>query len=273
MKAHISHGLRVAVIFGAALLVAACASDKTPAPLAQAMQTFEMAKSDPAVRQFAPAELDQAERALAGARAAARDDAEKDRIVHLSYVAEQRAKIAMERANARAAQKQIVQLGQRRERLLLDAQTQQALSAQERAQREAAMLRAQLSELATKQNERGLVVTLGDILFDFNGTTLKPGGHKQINRLAEVLKKATNRNVTVEGHTDSVGSDEYNRNLSQQRADVVRQALIEQGVDKARISSKGLGEGYPVATNATDAGRQRNRRVEIIIENPQQASR
>jgi len=265
--------IRVTAVVGAALVAAACASGEMPPPVVQATKTFELAKSDPAVQQFAPAELDQAERALASARASGQKKPDSEQTVHLAYIAEQRAKIAIQRANARAAQKQMVELGQRREQLMLDAQNQKALTEQQRAQQEAAALKAQLSQLATKYNERGLVVTLGDILFDFNGTTLKPGGHKQIARLAEVLKSAPDRRLTVEGHTDSIGSDAYNMNLSQQRADVVRQALIEKGVDKDRISSTGMGKGYPVASNATDGGRQQNRRVEIIIENPKQATR
>lgn len=266
MKPKIFHSLRVTSIAATALLAAACASNDTPDPLAQAVQTFEMAKSDPSVRQHAPAELNLAQNALAGARRAVRKKAERDEIVHLAYLAEQRAKIALNRGNARADQKQLVQLGERRGQLMLQAQSDKAMSEQQR-------LQAQLSELATKHNARGLVVTLGDILFDFNGTTLKSGGHKQIDRLAEVLQTAPDRKVIVEGHTDSVGSEDYNRNLSQQRADVVRQALIEQGVDRTRVSSTGMGEATPVATNASGAGRQQNRRVEIIIENPKRASR
>ena len=268
MKAKIIHHVLRTTILGTVLLAAACASD-APDPLAHAVQAVETAKSDPVVHRHAPAELDQAQKSLASARAAVRDGADDNRIVHLAYLAEQRANIAVNRANARAAQAEMVQLGARREALALDAESQRAMS----AQREADLLKAQLSELAAKQSERGLVVTLGDILFDFNGTTLKPGGHKQVGRLAEVLQKAADRKVTVEGHTDSVGSDAYNQNLSQQRADVVRQALIAQGVDKDRVSSVGLGEGYPVATNATDAGRQQNRRVEIIIENADRVKR
>jgi outer membrane protein OmpA-like peptidoglycan-associated protein len=266
MKPKIFHSLRVTSVVATALLAAACASNDTSDPLAQATQTFKMANSSPAVRQHAPAELNLARNALSSARTAVKEKADGDEIVHRAYVAEQRAKIALNRGNARASQKQIVQLGERREQLMLAAQSQKALTAQQR-------LQAQLSELSTKHNARGLVVTLGDILFDSNGTTLKPGGHKQVGRLAEVLQTAPDRKVIVEGHTDSLGTDEYNLNLSQQRADVVRQELIAKGVDKARVGSTGLGESTPVATNETSAGRQQNRRVEIIIENPKQAAR
>lgn len=266
MRQTFRHGLRLTSIAAVTLLAAACASSDAPDPLAQANLAYDAAKADMVVRLNAPAELDQAGRALADARTAVKNKADKEEIAHLAYIAEQRAKIAMNRANARADQKQIVMLGKSREQLMLDAQKQQAMSAEQR-------LRAQLSALETKHNERGLVVTLGDILFDFNGTTLKPGGLEQVGRLAEVLKTAPDRKVIIEGHTDSIGSEEYNRNLSQQRADVVRQELIARGINRDRVSSAGMGEGHPVASNETEAGRQRNRRVEIIIENPQQASR
>ncbi|MDH3407373.1 MAG: OmpA family protein, partial [Gammaproteobacteria bacterium] len=117
--------------------------------------------------------------------------------------------------------------------------------------------------------ERGLVLTLGDVLFGFNRAELAEGGQSVVSKLSEFLKRYPKRNIMVEGFTDSVGSEDYNIGLSERRASAVRIALIDRGIDPGRIQIRGFGESFPVATNATDAGRQMNRRVEIIISDDQ----
>ncbi len=122
-----------------------------------------------------------------------------------------------------------------------------------------------LKELHAKETNRGLVLTLSDVLFESGKSTLLPGSMRTIDKLADFLKAYPNRNVLIEGHTDNVGSEEYNIELSLKRANSVADALIERGIDKNRILTQGLGEAYPVATNKTKEGRQKNRRVEIIV--------
>ncbi len=138
---------------------------------------------------------------------------------------------------------------------------EKALKAEEDTQK----LKKELEELKAKQTDRGYVLTLGDILFEFDKAQLLPGGMNNIYRLAEFLKKHPERNVIVEGHTDSMGSAKYNLGLSQRRAYAVRDALLRNGIQSNRIIAEGYGKNYPVASNETDAGRQQNRRVEVVI--------
>ncbi|HKE96113.1 MAG TPA: OmpA family protein, partial [Povalibacter sp.] len=122
-----------------------------------------------------------------------------------------------------------------------------------------------LADLKAKKTDRGVVLTLGDVLFDTGKATLKPGAYATIDRLAEALKEDSGRKVMIEGHTDSVGSDDYNQVLSENRARSVQAALMERGVPGDQISAVGKGEGFPVASNDNAAGRQQNRRVELIF--------
>lgn len=124
-----------------------------------------------------------------------------------------------------------------------------------------------------KQTDRGLVLTLGDVLFEFNKSELKAGALRNLYPLVSFLKQNSSRGVTIEGHTDGIGSESYNLELSQRRAEAVRRFLIENGLRQDRITARGLGEAYPVASNDTDPGRQMNRRVEIVIANETQAGR
>jgi outer membrane protein OmpA-like peptidoglycan-associated protein len=110
-----------------------------------------------------------------------------------------------------------------------------------------------------------MVMTLSDVLFDTAQATLKPGADRAVDRLAQFLKDSPGTHVLIEGHTDSVGSDDYNVALSERRAQAVADALTARGVSADRIQTKGLGKSYPVATNDTQAGRQQNRRVEIVF--------
>lgn len=126
-------------------------------------------------------------------------------------------------------------------------------------------LESEIEALKAKQSERGIVLTLGDILFESGKADLMPGAMLTMDKLAEFLQKHAERNVLIEGHTDSVGGDTYNLGLSQRRADAVMTVLIAKGITPNRIMTKGYGKKYPVASNATSAGRQQNRRVEIII--------
>src|SRR5919202_302545 len=160
------------------------------------------------------------------------------------------------------------------------AVTQQAESERQRAdslRRVAEEANARLNQALTQlrslvveitnlqQTSRGLVISLSDILFDLNKATLKSGAEQNVRRIAAVLQQYPNHQISVEGHTDSLGSETYNQRLSEERAAAVRAALVAGGVDPNRITSKGFGETQPVADNGTPAGRQRNRRVEVVV--------
>ena len=190
-------------------------------------------------------------------------------------VAARNAQIANEKILAAQAREEIDKGTAERQAVLIEAREaesrrrgQQAASAQQQAQlaeQRASTLEQELAELKAKKTDRGMVLTLGDVLFDTGMATLKPGAYTTIDRLATVLKQAPDRKVMIEGHTDSVGADEYNQALSERRATAVQTALLERGVRSDQITALGKGESFPVAGNDNAAGRQQNRRVEMVF--------
>lgn len=144
-----------------------------------------------------------------------------------------------------------------------DLQTSRELAGESEARANA--LQAQLKELNAKKTERGMVVTLGDVLFDTNRAELKSGSARNMDKLVVFLKAYPQRQALIEGFTDSVGSEDSNQSLSSRRADAVRAALVSQGVGTERLTTKGYGEAFPVAGNDNAGGRQMNRRVEIVL--------
>lgn len=178
------------------------------------------------------------------------------------------------RVQAEKARVQADQARQQAEQARMQAEkdrqlAEEQLAAAEAAKAKVAKLQSQLAELEAKQTERGMVLTLGDVLFDTGRAELKSGAFSTIDRLSVFMRENPERTLSIEGYTDAVGSDTYNLNLSQRRADAVRAALAYRGIDGGRISAKGFGKANPVASNATAEGRQRNRRVEIVISNTQ----
>lgn len=174
-----------------------------------------------------------------------------------------RAAAAAERAEAENARAQA-------ERARREANQARTEAERARAEAEAALRRAQelanrVSELEAAQTERGLVLTLGDVLFDVGKAELKSGGFRAVDELARFLGEYPQRVVLIEGFTDSSGSDATNLALSQRRADAVRTALLERGIAANRIQTRGYGEDFPKASNDNAAGRQLNRRVEVVI--------
>jgi OmpA-OmpF porin, OOP family len=180
---------------------------------------------------------------------------------------------AQEQIEKGTAQRQAVMLESREREVARSAQSasdarQGASEAQQLA--DASKLRAdaletELAALKAKKTERGLVLTLGDVLFDTGGSTLKSGAYSTLDRLATALKGNTGRSVLIEGHTDNVGSDDANQGLSQRRAEAVQTALMQRGVSAAQLKATGRGESTPIASNEDVGGRQQNRRVEMIF--------
>jgi outer membrane protein OmpA-like peptidoglycan-associated protein len=136
------------------------------------------------------------------------------------------------------------------------------------AARQAAELQQQIDILQARPTDRGLVLTLGDVLFISGHAELRAGASGNLNKLVSFLNRYPQRSAVIEGYTDSVGTEDYNQGLSQRRADSVRSYLIAQGVASSRLDATGKGESHPVADNASAEGRQQNRRVEVIISNP-----
>jgi outer membrane protein OmpA-like peptidoglycan-associated protein len=261
--------------------------------LEQARQSVRTVEQDRLATQVAGRELSAARDALDQADAAYEDKESLELIRHKAYVAQRYADISKQRVAEAHAKEQIAEGEAERNRAVLEARaqaaTQQANAAQAQAselqarsrelqeQNETAEQRAreqeernrelqsQLSDLKAQPTDRGLVLTLGDVLFDTAQATLKPGAAGTIDRLAKFMTDYPDRKVKIEGHTDSRGSDDYNLGLSQRRADAVKNALVMRSIDAGRIEAVGLGKAYPVASNDTAAGMQQNRRVEIVI--------
>ena len=141
----------------------------------------------------------------------------------------------------------------------------EALNQRDQATEEAARLQAEVDQLKATPTPRGLVMTLGDVLFDTGRAELNPGASRKLDQLAQFLSEHKERRVQIDGFTDSVGTESYNEELSRRRADAVKSALTTRGVDSSRISTQGYGKAYPVANNSDSGGRQLNRRVEVVI--------
>jgi len=214
-------------------------------------------------------------KAAAANAAAQKQAAERERL-EIERVRQEalRAKSEADRARAAAeAAKQSADAEAQQARL----QAQQAQAAAEQAQRDRAQaeqeksalrerLREQLNAvLDTRETARGLIVNVSDVLFDTASATLKPGAREKLARVAGILATHPDLHIEVEGHTDSVGSNEYNQKLSERRSGSVKTYLLQQKIPPAEVDSVGFGESRPVASNATAAGRQQNRRVELVV--------
>jgi outer membrane protein OmpA-like peptidoglycan-associated protein len=175
-------------------------------------------------------------------------------------------------AAAEAARQQALAEADRARTMAQQADRQRQMADQQRAQaeQEKAQMRQRLEQqlnmiLETHQTARGLIVNISDVLFDFNQYTLKPGAREKLAKASGILLAYPGLRLQLEGHTDSIGSDDYNIVLSQRRADAVRDYLVGQGVTEANVSAIGLGKAGPVASNDNNAGRQQNRRVEMVV--------
>lgn len=237
---------------GVLALCGACAGPN--AALEQARRGYDEARQDPEIVRQAPHVLHEAEQALREAEQA--DDQEE--VNHLAYTAQRGVEIARVEAQRKTAETEAERALKGRDKVVLEARTREA--------DEAIALAQQLAQdLAAQETERGLVLTLGDVLFDDNRASLKPGAQQHLYRLVTSLKEHPEQTVMIEGHTDSRGSESYNLDLSERRARAVQDFLTSNGIGPERITSRGLGESYPLASNDTVAGRQQNRRIEIVL--------
>ena len=273
---------------GAAVTVlAACATTPDTIPeLDEARARVQTLEQNPLAQQAASRDLTASRGALAQAEQALQDRQDRERIVHLAYLAEQRAELGLARVDEAESRQRIEEAEAERDKVLLESREAKARAAEQAAQAaeqaaqasqsEALQARAELESLqqqyaalAAKKTDRGMVMTLGDVLFDTDEATLKPGATEIITRLADFLSRNETTRIRVEGHTDSTGDDAYNTELSRRRAQAVADALMTRSIPGNRVEVIGRGEGFPVATNDTSAGRQQNRRVEIIFSDPE----
>lgn len=258
----------------AVAILAGCAASKNSS-LTEAHSSYNSASSDPQVTNLAAVELQQASVTLNKADSAFSKGESADTVNQLAYIAKQQVGIAQEAAKRKTAELAVTEASAKREQLRLEARTaeadaakQQVAISQETAVQQQALIaqqEMQLKELKAKKTERGLVITLGDVLFSTNKAQLKSGGMRNVQKLADFLKQYPQRKVLVEGFTDSTGSDSLNQELSERRANAVRTALVDMGISSDRINTRGYGKAFPIADNNTAASRQLNRRVEIVL--------
>lgn len=275
----------------AVAVLAGCGTATPPqnAALTAAHSSYNSASTNPDVTNLAALELKEAGDTLSKADEAMSKGQGTDTVNHLSYIANQKVGIAQETAKRKTAELAVTNAGANRNQIRLDARTAEADSANQQvavakenaewqanelaaananAQRDQALIEKQqneLKDLNAKKTKRGLVITLGDVLFSTNKAELKSGGTRNIQKLADFLKEYPQNKVLIEGHTDSTGSDSLNQALSERRANAVKTALVGMGISSDRVDTHGYGELFPVTSNRTTASRQMNRRVEIIL--------
>lgn len=262
----------------AAIVVALSACSTVPDrnyALEQARTRYVAAQNDPQVLKLAPGELKRAEETLRLAEQSSANGAPPATVDHLAYMTRQRVTIARETASSRYAQSITAAAAGERDRTRLGMRTREADQANADARRSEARversdaraddLAAQLQELKARKTDRGLVVTLGDVLFDNASSSLTSASSGDMAKLANVFRQNPLLKASIEGYTDSVGSANANYALSERRANAVLVALVKLGVPADRLSTQAHGQENPVANNATAAGRQLNRRVEIVF--------
>jgi outer membrane protein OmpA-like peptidoglycan-associated protein len=250
---------------------------------------FNAAQREEQVISLAPLELKQASESLDRAQAAWNDGVPPATVSHLAYLAAQRTAIAQELASQRASKAIVAGAASERDQLRLAQRTaeadrarnQLAIAQQSNAEKSVALAQAdamaqssrtranalalELQELNAKKTDRGLVVTLGDVLFDSGQSRLAPASTVAVARLSGAMNRDTSLKAVIEGYTDSIGGAAANMDLSDRRAKAVQTALLNAGVRPEQLSTQGFGEANPVADNATAVGRQLNRRVEITF--------
>lgn len=265
----------------AVVLASGCSAPVKPAGADDARRALLALRADPRLSAEVPLALQDAELAVQAAEVPTRDLAAGQ---HAAHVAQRKVDIARAEAERKLSEQSQRMLDQQREAILaegrereveiLRAQAEAAAAAAIAQQRAAAAaaamseeLRRQMQELQAISTDRGMVMTLGDVLFATGKWELQAGAAERLDKLAIFMGRYTDRTLTIEGHTDTQGNEADNLLLSERRAEAVKAYLVIQGVDSSRINTVGRGLQVPVADNATPEGRQQNRRVEIIISN------
>lgn len=248
-------------VIALSILSACGGTPKKVDSLESARSAYLQASSKEVIAKHAANELDDARNALSRADKAWKTDGKLVQIDHYSYVAQQKVKIAELIAQSKEDDSRLENMNLERQRVQLDVRSQEV----DRARAETLALQQQLQDMQATVTARGIVATLGDVLFDINEASLKESSSTNIEKIAKFMRSYPDRVALVEGHTDSMGDDDYNYDLSRSRAYSVHSALVALGVDADRITTRNLGESSPVADNGTREGRQQNRRVEVIF--------
>lgn len=300
MKKHLQlnpSGFLLAILVSGTFLLSGCSGPVGNNPfVAESRALYDAAARNADVVSEAPEPLKAAELDLLRSEKLLKDGGKQEVIEHYAYLAKQNVAIAQETTRLNLAEDSIEHATAQRGKVQLEARTAEAEASNREAARQAADARTanalaeknadatrvarqqtadalgraqeladRIAELEAEQTTRGLVLTLGDVLFDVGKADMKPAGRRAINELATFLAEYDDRNVLIEGFTDNTGSESLNQGLSSERSAAVKTALVMQGISASRIRTTGYGEAFPRASNNTAAGRQHNRRVEIVI--------
>lgn len=265
------------------LAVSGCSTTPTTTSRTEELRAeFDLLAGQGVVREQAPVAVDEARKELNKLEGLVESNAPDDQIRQQLYITERKIDLVRESAQMKQADDFIAEADSHRKDAIIQQKDQQiieaentaavlgvtALQAEERAERMEAQVQAlqtEVEELSSQNTDRGLVLTLGDILFEKDKARLKENASASLLKVAEFLNEYPDRQLVIEGHTDSTGPSEYNEELSEARAESVKDALVSYGVDASRIDTEGFGEARPVESNETTFGRVQNRRVEIII--------
>ncbi|MHA6196346.1 OmpA family protein [Pseudomonas wadenswilerensis] len=238
-----------------------CASERSEVALEQASSSFQSVKDDSNVLRSAPRDVIRAGESLAKAERLATYWGTGSDVRHYAYLSQRYSEIAREHSNLVLNQERQAKLELERQRLQLALREAKLSSVQQQGK----WLEEQIVSLATTQSDRGLVMTLGDVLFDTGQAELKNSASRTVLKLVQFLQLNPKRVVRIEGYTDSTGNPDDNLALSRNRAQSVADMLVDLGIDEKRIKVIGYGDQYPVEVNASERGRAQNRRVEIVF--------
>ncbi|VUD58904.1 putative lipoprotein YiaD [Thalassocella blandensis] len=276
---------QMSVVGLCALFLVACASNQeTSSQVNSLQQRYDSIAAMDDVNEHAPIALEQAKDAVALTAQMEKDGANEEKVAHQAKLATLRMDIVEQKVRLERSDKFIADAESNRKDILLQARTNDAIQAQRKAramenQKEQAEMRAEtlenkakalqdkVKDIETRTTARGTVLSLNNIVFELNKAELAPGNERTLEKISAFLNDYPKKDVIIEGHTDSTGEAAYNKDLSKRRAESVKDALVGMGVNESRLSAKGMGEKYPVASNETREGRQLNRRVDIVVVN------
>ncbi len=255
--------VRLCVATTLILMLGGCASSSSDeaSALEAARASYHAIKEDSNVLRSAPKDVIRAGESLARADRLSSYWGSAEDVSHYAYLSQRYSDIAMQHSALNLNQERAAKLELERQRLQLALREAKLLSVQEQSN----WLEEQMLNLATSETERGLVMTLGDVLFDAARAELKASANRTVLKLAQFMQLNPRRVVRIEGYTDNRGDKQENLELSRARAQTVADLLIDLGVDAKRLEVVGHGEDFPVAENASVRGRAQNRRVEIVF--------
>jgi outer membrane protein OmpA-like peptidoglycan-associated protein len=254
-----------ALLIGSAGLYGCAGHTDSGRDLQRASADYQKVKEDPDVLRSAPKDLIRAGESLARAERLSSYIGSGSDVSHYAYLSSRYSEIAREHSNLLLTQERLARMELERQRLQLALREAKLNSAQQHGR----WLEDQILSLVTTQTERGLVMTLGDVLFDPGHAELKSSANRTVLKVVQFLRLNPRRVVRIEGYTDSTGDRQENLKLSRDRAQAVADALADLGVDEKRIQVEGYGQQYPVDANASERGRAQNRRVEIVFSDDQ----